>query len=69
MGLLVAVDLIILITYTIVLGVRGQLAPEKEENGENPMDMEGVSKDDLMSALNFNEVARLSADRLMYLSI
>ena len=42
-ALLVAVDLTILITYTIVEGIRGQLGPKRAENAEDPMDMTGVS--------------------------
>ena len=48
MVLLVAVDLTILITYTTVKGVRGQLdLVVLVENRENPMDVEGVSENNL----------------------
>ena len=42
-ALLVAVDLIILIIYTIVQGVRGQLGSELVKNRENAMYLMGVS--------------------------
>lgn len=52
-GLLVSIDLTILVTYTIVQGVRGQLGPVLEENGENPIEIEGVSEITYRIALNF----------------
>ena len=42
-GLLVAIDLTILVIYTLVEGVKGRLGAEQVENRENPMSMDGVS--------------------------
>ena len=42
-GCLVAIDLVILITYTLVEGLRDNLNPELVELGGNPRDVDGVS--------------------------
>ena len=42
--LLVVVDLVILVVYTMVEGIRGNLGAERIENRENPMDTKGVSR-------------------------
>ena len=41
---LVVVDLVILVVYTMVEGIRGNLGAEKIKNRENPMDTKGVSR-------------------------
>ena len=40
---LVVVDVVILLTYTIVEGINGNLEPMKVVNAENPNDIIGVS--------------------------
>ncbi len=40
---MVLVDLVILVVYTVVEGVMGGLEAERLENEENPMDVKGVS--------------------------
>ena len=42
-GCLVAIDLVILVTYTLVEGLRDNLRPQLVENGENSRDVQGVS--------------------------
>ena len=49
-GLLV-IDFVILITYTVVAGLLGQLGAKEIPNGENPMDITGVSNDVIVSPL------------------
>ena len=39
---LVAVDLVILVMYTLVEGIRGKLIAQQVSNRENPMRIEGV---------------------------
>ena len=43
--MLVVVDLVILVVYTMVEWIRGNLGAERIENRENPMDTKGVSSD------------------------
>ena len=42
--MLVVVDLVILVVYTMVEGIKGNLGAEKVENRENPIDTKGVSR-------------------------
>ena len=42
-AVLVIVDLVILITYTIVISVNGELSASKNENVEHPSEEKGVS--------------------------
>ncbi len=42
---LVMVDLVILVVYTVAEGTRGNLEAERIENRENPSDVKGVSLD------------------------
>jgi len=40
--MLVLTDLVILLVYTIVEGIQGNLIAQRVPNRENPMDVEGV---------------------------
>ena len=42
-AVLVIVDLVILVTYTTVLSVNGELSASKNENVEDPSEAKGVS--------------------------
>ena len=42
-AVLIIVDLVILVTYTIVLSVNGDLSASKNENVEHPYEAKGVS--------------------------
>ena len=42
-GILVVVDVVVLITYTIVEGLQDNLGPTKTVNVENPSDIRGVN--------------------------
>ena len=45
---LITIDLIILVTYILVVGIRGNLAAQRVIHKEEPMRVEGVSKDSSM---------------------
>ena len=50
---LVAIDLIILITYSMVEGIRGNLVALKVTDSENPVDIEGVSKPSFIFCISY----------------
>ena len=43
-GVLLIVDVLILLTYTVVEGREGNLGPTKTVNAENPSDIRGVTQ-------------------------
>ena len=50
-AVLVAIDVIILTTYNVVEGLKGNLVAERVINPENPEDLSGVSNDRVSSIL------------------
>ena len=42
-AVLVVVDLVILVTFTLTQGIVGGLSASRHENAENPSDVKGVS--------------------------
>lgn len=52
-GALIAVDLLILVIYTIIQGANGNINAQKNANTEHPSDEKGVSKTETSVVISF----------------